>query len=155
GQIHVVRALQCYGHEAYEAGENVILTRETVKWVRELVGTVEVTEFAEPEKLREELGWWVFQAVVGTSRLPLTSLESPLPAFSLGQMAFVPRTEQSRTAPTSDWRELIELQPKSRCELVKLLEFIIRAVPPAELTEVAPRLGQHWALSSRRFVALL
>src|SRR5262249_42518607 len=78
GELHVVRAIQCHVWEAYNAGANVILSRETIKWVRELVGTIRLAEFATPHELREELTCRVFQAVIGTSRLPLTSVEAPL-----------------------------------------------------------------------------
>ena len=33
------------------------------------------------------------QAVVGTSRLPLTSVEAPLPAFTFGQLAYFYRSD--------------------------------------------------------------
>lgn len=77
---HVTRAILSYAHEAYEEG-SAILTRETQKWVRELVGTT--TDTSNLSKL-------VFQAVVGTSRLPLMSLEAPLPQFALGQLGYEP-----------------------------------------------------------------
>src|SRR5205809_5884632 len=37
-QIHVVRGLDSYVHEGYDAGGGVFLSRERRKWVRELVG---------------------------------------------------------------------------------------------------------------------
>src|SRR5579884_968219 len=40
GAIHVVRAVYCYAWEGYDAGGNVYQSRETRKWVRELVGTI-------------------------------------------------------------------------------------------------------------------
>src|SRR5262249_54167909 len=51
GHVHVVRALHCYAWEAYDAGGNVILSRETRKWVRELVGTIDLCRFPDAEEL--------------------------------------------------------------------------------------------------------
>src|SRR5438874_11645458 len=42
GQLHVTRAVLVYAHESYDAGGNVIETRATVKWQRELVGTLDL-----------------------------------------------------------------------------------------------------------------
>src|SRR5262252_5004097 len=36
--IHVVRGLRCHAWESYDAGGNVIESRETTKWVAELIG---------------------------------------------------------------------------------------------------------------------
>src|SRR5215467_5254997 len=82
GEIHVVRAILCYAWEAYDAGENVILSRETKKWLRELIWTTrpptsycgrelepgEASRFFQFEITRALL-----KAVIGSSRLPLTS----------------------------------------------------------------------------------
>ena len=66
-QIHVVRGLDSYVHEGYDAGGGVFLSRERRKWVRELVGTVELARFRDLEELRDELICLLFNAVVGTS----------------------------------------------------------------------------------------
>src|SRR5262249_30210958 len=55
GQIHAVRAIHCYAWEGYDAGENVILSRETKKWVRELVGTIHRADFASADDLLDEI----------------------------------------------------------------------------------------------------
>ena len=90
-QLHVVRAIHCYAWEGYHAGDNVYLSRETRKWLRELVGTIKLRDFTALAEVRDELICLLFQAVVGASRLPLTSVEAPLPAFSLGELAYVYR----------------------------------------------------------------
>ena len=41
GTLHVVRAVECYVHEAYSEG-NVIQTREARRWVRELIASFEL-----------------------------------------------------------------------------------------------------------------
>src|SRR5262249_31447488 len=82
GEIHVTRGLECYVWEGYHAGDNVYLSREVQKWVRELVGSLQLARFPDPDRLHEEIAGLIFRAVVGNSRLPLTSVESPLPGFS-------------------------------------------------------------------------
>jgi hypothetical protein len=89
-QIHVTRSILCHAWEGYAAEDNVILSREVKKSVTELVGTIDLNTHEEETRIREELATLIFQAVVGTSRLPLTSLESPLPAFSLGELGYSP-----------------------------------------------------------------
>ena len=46
GFLHVVRGLLCWAWEGYHDGDNVYLSRETRKWVQELVGTIQF-EFAD------------------------------------------------------------------------------------------------------------
>ena len=88
GRLYVVRGIDSYVWEGYDSGGGVILSRERRKWVRELVGAIAVTEFADAEEVHDELICLLFHAVVGTSRLPLTSVEAPLPAFSFGQLLY-------------------------------------------------------------------
>src|SRR5262249_16684161 len=112
----------------------------TRKWVRELVGTIPLDRFAE---LRDELVCRVFQAVVGTSRLPLTSVEAPLPAFSLGQLAYFyrgPLPAEARSTPMTFFRELAELARDgglSESEKAKLLETLLHVTPVEELGPAA------------------
>src|SRR5205807_5936218 len=87
-RLYVVRGLLCYVWEGYDAGGNVYLSRETTRWVRELTGTILLNRFPTEGDLLDELVCRVFHAVVGASRLPLTSAEVPLPAFSLGRLAY-------------------------------------------------------------------
>jgi hypothetical protein len=140
GQIHVVRALHCYAWEAYDAGDNVILSRETRKWVRELVGTIDLRRFPDAEGVRDELICRLFQAVVGTSRLPLTSVEAPLPAFSFGTLAYCYRPGCAATNPMTSPAELAELlrQPwLADVERAKLLETLLHNTPTEELGNLA------------------
>ncbi len=88
--VHVTRAVLCHVHATVSPGNNVVETSETTRWVRELVGSSPADE-----RLFDELSMLVFQAVVGTSRLPLTSLESPLPAFTLGQLGHFPEGDDA------------------------------------------------------------
>lgn len=133
GQVHVVRAIHCYAWEGYDAGDNVILSRETKKWVRELVGTIDLAAFTSGDDLLDEIICQLFQAVVGTSRLPLTSVEAPLPAFTFGELAYGYRPDAG-AEPMRSYGELVELaRPEGRREIAKFLETMLHAMPPGEL----------------------
>jgi hypothetical protein len=140
-EVHVVRALFCYAWEGYDSGGNVYLSRETRKWMRELVGTLSLTRLAGADALRDELMCRLFQAVVGTSRLPLTSLEAPLPAFSLGQLAYYYRPAAPPAAgPVQAPDELAAVRHEAALapvEQAKLLETLLHATPPEGLGRMA------------------
>jgi hypothetical protein len=135
GQLHIVRGLDSYVWEGYDAGGNVYLSRERRKWVRELVATLALDRFANGEELRDELACALFQAVVGTSRLPLSSVETPLPAFSFGQLFYCYRLDAPETSgPVCGWRGLLTdmLRPAlSPREEAHLLETFLHATPPS------------------------
>jgi hypothetical protein len=119
-------------------------SREAVRWRRELVGTVYLSCFAHAGHLRDELACLLFQAVVGTSRLPLTSIESPLPDFSLGRLLYLYRPRgSSPLAPARELRAACDDVSMSVTERVKLFEFVIRTSPKEELGEVAGWFGQN------------
>jgi hypothetical protein len=135
GKLHIVRGLLSWVWEGYDAGGNVYLSREVPRWVRELVGTVDL---AAASDLRTELAGWIFAAVVGLSRLPLTSVEAPIPAFSLGEVAHVYRPG-SGERPLTSWRELLACRRDGWPQAVrtKWLEFLLRATPAAEIADLA------------------
>lgn len=150
--IHVTRSIQCRVHEGYDAGGGVFETREATKWVRELVGSVSLDEIATAGRLRDELTGLIQLAVVGTSRLPLTSVEAPLPQFTLGQLAYGydPPTERG-LAP---WVERLADPALSRFESAKRLEASLRFAAPDELPELAGTLAAIDA-DPRRWFSLL
>lgn len=139
GQLHVVRAILTYVWEGYDAGHNVIESRETIRWLPELVGTIDFNLVPEDKALRAEISRLVFTAVVGTSRLPLTSLESPLPGFSLGHLAFF----DLQSPPGPPMRSSLDLVLRglwadlSWRELAKLLEAILRSAAPDDIPDLA------------------
>jgi hypothetical protein len=138
-RLHVVRGLLCWTWEGYHAGDNVYLSREVQRWLRELVGSVELAE-CEPGKLRVELALWLFRAVVGLSRLPLTSVEAPLPAFTLGELAFFYNPDgHGEIRPLDSWRQLLGHRPQALplAARTKWLEFLLRATPSSEIPELA------------------
>ena len=105
----------------------MIESRESVAWTRELVGSIALADFAELEELQDELICLLWQAVVGTSRLPLTSVEAPLPAFSFGKLHYVARTEPQER-PMNSLEQLVTCFDEALAtkEQTKLIEFNLR-----------------------------
>jgi hypothetical protein len=85
--MHVVRGVEGYAWEGYDAGGNVYESREVRKFLRELIATFELNTFDDPTELREELACALERAVTGV-RLPLMPMEAPLPAFSFGELFY-------------------------------------------------------------------
>src|SRR5262245_50029482 len=140
GEVHVTRALLCHVWEAYDAGGNVILSREVRKWVRELVGTIVLDQLPNAVELRDELMGLIFQAIVGTSRLPLTSVESPLPAFVFGQLAYFFHDGPAPATPMTTCQDVIRREPAAGLswrERTKWLEFLLRSARFEELAMLA------------------
>lgn len=146
-QLHVVRSLDSYVWEGYDAGGNVYLSRERRKWVRELVRTLRLDRY-DSEELRDALAGALFQAVVGTSRLPLSSVETPLPAFSFGQLFYCYRPDAPQTAgPVRGWRELLAdmlVPPLNPREEAYLLQTFLLAAPVEEMPDAAAAFFHRW-----------
>jgi hypothetical protein len=148
GELHVVRGLESYVWEGYDSGGNVYLSRERRKWVRELAGTVRLQAFPGADDLRDELMGQLFHAVVGASRLPLLSVEAPLPGFSFGELLYCYRPGAPAGGPLREWRDMVRgmlAPPLSLLERAKLLEALLRSVPPSAVEEVARVFVEHWS----------
>jgi hypothetical protein len=145
-QVHVTRQILTYGFEAYEDPPGVFLSRPVHKWVAELVGTIDLRWFHEDEAaLRPELATYVFLAVIGANRLPITSIESPLPAFSLGQFSYLPRLQGS-TGPWTDPVAFLSAALDDQRPLVeqaKALETALRAATTDRLPALVAALERH------------
>ena len=115
-QLHVVRAVEGYAWEGFDAGGGVIESRERRKWMRELIATFDCGDDLEREV---ELALW--RAVVG-SRLPLTPIETPLPAFSFGHLVYGP----DDSAPTSPDELLSRWLAPARDQGHRILEAWLR-----------------------------
>ena len=136
-RIHVVRGLLAYVWTPRTVG-NVIESEEAVRWMRELVGTIALDDFASLEPLRDELICTIWQAVVGTSRLPLHSVEAPLPGYLFGQLHYVyaPWRQDSDLANESATQIMEGLRESLAWpEKVKLIEFALRRGAIDELVE--------------------
>lgn len=130
-RLFVTRAILCHVHESYVSAGNVVLTREAQKWQRELVGAIDLALLRTVGELHDELACQLFLAVVGKSRLPLTSIESPLPGFTLGQIGYWHRANAAadHAKPNTSDEQLGTLAAReslSEFERVKLLEFRLR-----------------------------
>jgi hypothetical protein len=150
GVLYVVRGLECYVWEGYDSGGGVILSRERRKWVRELVATLRLDQFADLDELRDEMICGLYHAVVGTSRLPLTSVEAPLPAFSFGRLFYWFREDSQES-----WDELFRaLLP--RPEGGKLLQTYLftRRFEETTVWEFVDLLGDSRALRHEILTAL-
>jgi hypothetical protein len=136
GVVHVTRGILCHVWEGYDSGGGVIESREVQRWTRELVGSAELHRFLDLDELRDELTCLIWQAIVGTSRLPLHSVEAPLPAFSLGQLHYCYRPWAADVGtPIISGPTLIDGLGRaelSHRERARLLEFVIRAIHPNE-----------------------
>jgi len=158
--VHVIRSIDTYVQEPYVTPANVVLTREVQKWVRELVATIDLTATgggrwlasagAQPFPARafeRELGHDLLLAVIGTSRLPITSVETPLPRFSLGQCGYFPNAVADGTQPLTTAKDLIERGltiETSPLERAKVLELILRTIHADELRAVTERFLERW-----------
>ncbi len=154
--MHVTRNILTHSFEAYEDTPGVILSRPTQKWGEELVGTID-TGTSPPDALQSEIETLLFLAVIGTSRLPITSLESPLPDYTLGQLAYLPAIVESNE-PCHDPLEFLKLAISPAPPLLqqaKALETALRAIDLGKLDQLAatlqaaaemPGRGQAWAV---------
>jgi hypothetical protein len=155
-RFNVVRGIDSYVWEGYDSGGGVILSRERRKWVRELVGAAALEDFASADELRDELIRLLFHAVVGTSRLPLTSVEAPLPAFSFGQLYYCHGLHEPGAGPARVPESLVQATAKpglNRLERVKLLEAFLHAVPAEGMGEASRLLTRH--TTAKDFTTLL
>jgi hypothetical protein len=144
GVVHVVRELEVYAWEGRDAG-GVIEGGEVRRRQRELVGSIRLADFPDAAALRDELAALLFNAVVGSSRLPLTPEEAPLPAFCFGRLFYLRR--EAAESLTS-WRDLLaeaplpDMPPRQRA---RWLETFLHAVAPKEMGEASAALRARWA----------
>lgn len=138
--LHVVRRILTYAHDVYEPQPRVLETREVRRWQRELTGSIPIQSRSEVAPTRPaELTAWIRQAllaaVVGTSRLPITSAESPLPGFALGQWGYFPSGPWSGGPPASPADMLRSGLPAAvdRRERARLVELALRSAGPDDV----------------------
>ncbi len=132
--LHVIRRIRVLAWEPYEQARQVIEAREAEKWLAELVGGIDLAR-NDTGELRRQLEHYLHLAVVGVSRLPITSLESPLPAFSLGRLGYF-ASATGGLSPMHDPDALLQRALRARMPLdrkARLLELSLRALPPDEV----------------------
>jgi hypothetical protein len=125
-RLYVVRSLRVFGQEVFEES-GVIDSRPAKKWQRELVGSVDLKLVPNVEWLQRFVELCLFRAVIGPSRLPITSLESPLPQFSLGQLFYLPGDEPVGPGDPLGLLRCLS-SDHSTLERAKTLEFVLRAM---------------------------
>lgn len=153
GRLYVTRAILVFGWEAYEAEPNVIESRSTQVWIRELVGTLRLDRFSRVVDLQRQLAKCLLLAVSGASRLPITSIESPLPAFAVGQLAYFPwlanrdNSGGGAKAPLANAQELIEEALSPHVTVFgrsQVLETVLRTSSPEEAPQLAGAFLERW-----------
>ena len=100
-QLFIVRSVLIHGWETYEPRPNVIESRAAEVWTRELVGWLAADQAHSEESFEAELASYVRAALKGTSRLAITSLESPLPDYGLGNIAYFASAGNTPDTPLS------------------------------------------------------
>ncbi len=151
GELHVVRGLDSYAWEGYDAGNGTFLSRERRKWVRELAGTLRLEQFAHLGELRDELTCRLFHAVVGT-RLPLSSVEAPLPGFSFGALFYCYRGPALAGDPLRSGSDLVRGMLTAEVgekEAARVLEAMLRAATGEELPTAAGAFVARWKALGR------
>jgi hypothetical protein len=149
GEIHVTRGVLCRVWTPIDSAGG-IESEQSTAWVRELVGTLKVEEFSSAEALGREIRCLIGLAIVGVSRLPLASLEAPLPQFTFGQLAYVPRygaAEVDPRMPRRTWLELIaSTWPADLDEAAaaKLLEILLRSAATNEIHAIASTFAESF-----------
>ncbi len=137
-QIHVTRSIASRSFETHSS-DSTIHSREVVRRIRELVGTLDLNRLTTTTEVEDELIALLFFAVVGTSRLSLTSLEAPLPEFTLGQFAYCPGSGGD-DSPIVSPEELIGVglqADRAAFERVRALEAAIRAERIENVSDLA------------------
>lgn len=137
-KLFVVRYLYVYGWETYEPEPNVLMSRQKERWIRELVGELTLPEdgTAPTAQLAELLQ----RAILGASRLPIASWETPLPQFSLGQLFYLGASESSSASAAARVATPDVLLTKlgtesSTLSHARLLEFALRVLPAEHLAK--------------------
>lgn len=139
GQLHCIRGLRIHGWEAYDEG-GAILSRPVQKWVAELVGSIELTPALDTGTLAALVKRYLHQAVVGRSRLPITSLEGPHPAYTAGTLAYLPEA-RAWTVGTLDFAL------RSNSDGAEIAAAIAAETSPTQATTLFRELFNHAVLS--------
>ena len=147
-RIHVTRNILTHVWAPYGDQRHVVQIYETRRWLPELIGTIELSLIADRFGLQQQISRLVLLAVVGTSRLPTTSLQSPLPQFSLGQFGYFPALDSSNVDDIlSDPMELLgratEASVSSR-DRASLLEMSLRTCEKAQVSLLATSFIERW-----------
>lgn len=140
--ILVLRGFAVHGHEAFGEG-NVIQTRAAVLWQEERIRTVDATS---PRREEESAGG-VQAALRGTSRLAITSVESPHPLYAHGLLGLRPLLLGMDAASGHALADLLR-PDQDTSDLARSLDFILRLSESKEVAKLAAWLGRTPTLAT-------
>jgi hypothetical protein len=143
--IYVTRSVRCHVHEVCEE-YGVLRTRPATRRVRELVTKISLAELPTLGELEEELKTWLTLAIVGCHRLPITSIETPLPEYSYGLIAYSRAGisgDRAETCPTR-WIERLLGAAPDPIESARILEFALRCTPLSEIDGLVTAVTKAW-----------
>lgn len=147
-KIFVTRNLLTRTWESYESRPNVIESRPIQRWTPELVTTVDLTNVTERELTIRKISHGISLSLEGTSRLPITSVENPLPDHTFGNCAYFPdASSEGVIKPIDDLKSLIERllqKDSSRKQRASILETILRSADPKNISCLAQLYYQQW-----------
>jgi hypothetical protein len=159
-ELHVTRWLHCRVWEAVDEN-GAIASQERERWIEELVGTIQLSETQAAHDQDKEIEQLLLHAFVGLSRLPLHSIEAPLPIFSLGRASYfasLPAGESPVTNPLDLLATAAGQSPMLEAEFSRRLEFFLRTATSVELESGARAMARKLAdaeLSQPEFLKLL
>jgi hypothetical protein len=120
--------------EVYVEGARIHVRRHVAMrgggWIEEHVGSV-------PAMDGNLLARCVERALVGTSRLPITSIETPLPAYMLGMIAYCGWFVHDEPARDPAAGDAAADAPATLERRARALEILLRTLPPERVTEEA------------------
>jgi hypothetical protein len=114
--------------------------------VNETMGSIDLSILNDTRTLRRLLLHCISVSLTGTSRLPITSLESPLPEFSLGRFGYF--WSAASACPITDASDLVRRcisEGISLQEHARIVEVALRAATSAQIESVADALARRWA----------
>ena len=148
GLIHVVRHIEIYCESEPGPAAAEPVGEPATRWQTERVCTIQLKQVQDESDLSGQLAAGLRLAVIGTSRLAVTSIESPLPAFSLGQLAYFPdQPDGGIDRPMAGWRELIEagltitLTP---AQGARILETVLRCADDRDVGAATRLFFERW-----------
>ena len=157
-RLYVVRNILSHTWEIYESRPQVIESRPTQRWLPELVATIPIESESDDRSTLRLMQKAVQLAVLGVSRLPITSPESSLPAFTFGEFSYCPTAGQANPLRAlTDPAQMIE-QWWAAGESLNfhaqslVLETVLRAATNEDIPSLARRMLEQWTAHHQSLV---
>lgn len=149
--VFITRNILTRTWESYEPRTNIIESRPALRWLPELVATVDLANVTDRESAIGQVARGISFSLEGTSRLPITSVEAPLPDHALGQFAYFPGDSDCGSAePIHDLELLLQrhVQKRSpRKQRASVLETMLRSADTTAIDRFARIYYQQWRLA--------